>query len=215
MRECLINAEYAVSHLTKDAKWNESHGANNAYLGGGMLYYVIPYMHKSRVCVCLGSGGGFVPRMMAQAHRDLRICGAAVGNMRVILVDGNCGVWGRPDWMEDESFFRTAFSEIDLVIDTTANAFKKFLAEGLQVDYLHVDADHSFEGCLADLRLYLQLVKQGGIITLHDTAPDRRTACADSTCGVLDAIAVAQKEFGLSIVNFPNVGCGIMIARKP
>jgi hypothetical protein len=210
----LVNPEYIVSHLT-NSKWSESHGAGCGYLGGGILYYAIPYMHKSRVCVCLGSGGGFVPRMMAQAQRDLKVCGAAAADMRVILVDGNCGVWGRPDWLSESSFFRTEFPEIDVVADTTTSAFLLFSKQGLQIDYLHVDADHSFEGCLTDLRSYIQLVRCGGIITLHDTAPDRKTACAESTCGVLDAIHVVAAELNLDFVNFPSVGCGIMIASKP
>ena len=41
-----------------------THGANDDYLGAGIFYYSIPYFLKSEVCVCLGSGGGYVPRLM-------------------------------------------------------------------------------------------------------------------------------------------------------
>jgi len=56
----------------KPVKYRESHGATHIYLGGGLLFYTIPYLMKSKICVCLGSGGGYVPRMMTAAHWDLK-----------------------------------------------------------------------------------------------------------------------------------------------
>ena len=56
----------------KPVKYKETHGATHIYLGGGLLFYLIPYLMKSKTCVCLGSGGGFVPRMMTAAHWDLK-----------------------------------------------------------------------------------------------------------------------------------------------
>jgi len=38
------------------------------------------------------------------------------------------------------------------------------------VDFLFIDGDHSFEGVKQDYLLYSQLVKQGGVIALHDIA---------------------------------------------
>ena len=40
-------------------------------LAAGMIYYSLAYSLKARTCVNLGSGGGFVPRMLRQAQRDL------------------------------------------------------------------------------------------------------------------------------------------------
>jgi len=36
------------------------------------------------------------------------------------------------------------------------------------VDYLYVDADHSYEGCLSDLRLWWPHLKTGGLIAGDD-----------------------------------------------
>jgi predicted O-methyltransferase YrrM len=39
---------------------------------------------------------------------------------------------------------------------------------GAQVDLLFVDGDHTYEGVLADYRMYAPLVRPGGIIAFHD-----------------------------------------------
>ena len=40
-------------------------------MGAGMMYFSLVYYMKARNCVCLGSGGGFVPRIMSQARLEL------------------------------------------------------------------------------------------------------------------------------------------------
>ena len=52
-------------------KYRWTHGATDKHLGDGLLIYsTIQYM-RAKTCVCLGSGGGFVPRIMSQARMDL------------------------------------------------------------------------------------------------------------------------------------------------
>ena len=34
-----------------------------------MIIYSTIQMMRAKVCVCLGSGGGFIPRIMTQANR--------------------------------------------------------------------------------------------------------------------------------------------------
>jgi hypothetical protein len=106
----LLDATFVTSVLTADDPFCRGHGSQNGseYLGAGLLYYALAYSMKSRVCVCLGSGGGFVPRMMRQAQRDLRLEGA-----RTILVDGlnevpkeKVAIWGTPYWAPADSTFR-------------------------------------------------------------------------------------------------------------
>ena len=80
----LVNKDFITSMLTVDDPWCSSHGADNGSedLGAGLLYYSLAYSIRARTCVCLGSGGGFVPRLMRQAQRDLDLEGG-----RTILVD--------------------------------------------------------------------------------------------------------------------------------
>lgn len=44
--------------------------------------------------------------------------------------------------------------------------------DGRQIDLLFIDADHSFNGALADFRAYRSLVAPGGLIAFHDIVPD-------------------------------------------
>ena len=100
----LVNKDYIASHLTHKAPWADSHDASGHYLGCGMLYYALAYMMRAHVCVCLGSGGGFVPRLMRQAQRDL-----CLTDSTTILIDGNMGPYGRPKWLSSQSFFKKKF----------------------------------------------------------------------------------------------------------
>ena len=48
-----------------------THGATDLHLGDGLLIYSIIHYLRAKTCVCLGSGGGFIPRIMTQASIDL------------------------------------------------------------------------------------------------------------------------------------------------
>jgi len=62
------NIEY-IEHSPVNYRW--THGATDFHLGDGLLVYsVIQYM-RAKTCVCLGSGGGFIPRIISQARIDL------------------------------------------------------------------------------------------------------------------------------------------------
>jgi len=39
------------------------------------------------------------------------------------------------------------------------------------VDFLFIDADHTYEGVRSDYRRYSRLVRPGGLIALHDIVP--------------------------------------------
>jgi hypothetical protein len=164
----LIDRELVEDALTHDAPWCETHGASGDYLGWGLLYYALTYATRAQLAVCLGSGGGFVPRMMRQAQRDAGIADSA----RTILVDGNVpeAEWGSPAWLDEDSFLRTAYPDIELVIARTSTAADEvFARHALAIDYLHIDADHSFDGCLADFVQYRPFLRVGSLVTLHDS----------------------------------------------
>ncbi len=40
--------------------------------------------------------------------------------------------------------------------------------DGRPVDVLFIDGDHTYDGCLADWRMYSPLVRPGGLVLLHD-----------------------------------------------
>ena len=214
----LLNASVVEVLVADEPSWGwaEGHGSNRVdYLGGGLLYYALTYMFKARNCVCLGSGGGFVPKLMAQAHRDLSssgLLGRSAGDAtKVVLVDANVGKWGRPNWLREDSRFRRDFPEVEILFKLTADAAADLAVRGFKIDYLHVDADHSKEGCLADLNGYLPLMRPDGVLTLHDSAPHRKSVSPD--LGVVEAVEEARKSWNLETVNLDNVGTGTMVMK--
>lgn len=208
----LLNDDYIRQVLHRDAPWAASHGSDRGgYLGGGLLYYTLVYISRARLCVCLGSAGGFVPRLMRQAQRDLGLDGA-----RTILVDANIGLtaashsrwraghrnWGRPQWADPDSFFRTQFPDIEVLVRYTKDVAAEY-AKTWQIDYLHIDADYSLQGRWADFSDYAPLMAPTGFITCHDT--DGSLPCS----GVLADIKAA----GHDVVNFPEIGRGVALIR--
>lgn len=211
-RRSLVNEEFLVSNITADDPWCSSHGAvdGGAYLGAGILYYALVYALAPKICVCLGSGGGFVPRLMRQAQRDLRI-----ESSRTILVDGAENVresrkeiWGSPYWLNDSSTFRSNYPDVEIMLKLTEDAFNDyFVPEGISIDYLHIDADHHYDGVKRDWDLFRTLIPDTGVITLHDTVNYREP------CGVPQLLDEIRKNEQYDVINFP-VSYGTAIIKR-
>ena len=114
---------------------------------------------------------------MSQARRDLHEQKIFEGNNEwnwgdigsTIVVDANNGIGGLTDWTEKNSFLRKNFYP-RVIIDTTENAYYNFFVkEDIKIDYLHIDADHSYEGVKLDFELYSKILSPHGIISIHDT----------------------------------------------
>ncbi len=208
----LVDKEFIKSYLTGGDPWCRGHGSaeGSEDLGAGMLYYSLAYAFKAKTCVCLGSGGGFVPRMMRQAQRDLGLAGS-----RTMLVDGTLQVsqdkkeiWGEPCWIPDDSVFRTNYPDIEIHLQLTETAFREYFQPNqVQIDFLHIDADHHYEGVKLDWDLYSTLVPDTGIITLHDTTNYR------PPCGVYLLMDEIRETGDYEMINFP-IAYGTAILRK-
>ena len=161
----------------KPVKYRWTHGATDLYLGDGLLVYSIIQYMKYKTCVVLGSGGGFIPRIISQARIDLHDVEIFDGQKAMewgdsgttILVDANNGVNGKPDWISEDSFLRKHFP-CRVIIQTTEKAYYDyFVKEDVKIDYLHIDAGHSYEDIEKDFKLYSQRLNEGGMIAIHDT----------------------------------------------
>ena len=170
-----VNGNIYYEHVPVPYRW--THGATDLTLGDGLLIYSIIHYMRAKVCVCLGSGGGFIPRIMTQARLDLYDSQIFEGNRDynwgdigvTYVVDAANGVGGNVDWKEDDSFFRKTFFP-RVILDTTENAFYNFFVkEDIKIDYLHIDAGHSFEDVKRDFELYKNILSPNGIISIHDT----------------------------------------------
>lgn len=181
------------------SKWSESHGATGRHAGMGAFYFSLPYSLRASSIVCLGSGAGFVPKLMLKAQECL-IQEGLLDTYNVSLVDANIGPWGRPVYTP---LGIGGFPEINLIVDITDNCHHLFPS----IDYLHVDADHSYEQVYKDLENYGSKMNQHKVwaITVHDTnnpSEDNHPAI-----GSYYAAVDWAKNNNYDMVNFA-VGCG-------
>lgn len=166
--------DYITSNKGESVSYRWTHGATDKHLGDALVIYSLIQMMRSKIVVCLGSGGGFIPRVMVQAQRDLKNQGIFDSDyewnkIQVFVVDAANGVGGNVDWSDNDSFFRKEFNP-RIILDTTENAYYNFFVkQDLKIDYLHIDADHSYEGVKNDFNLYSKIVNKNALISIHDT----------------------------------------------
>ena len=198
----ILNNLYLRKFILKDAPWMDSHGATHDYAGLGLLYYALVYILRPKICVCLGSGGAFVPRIIRQAQRDLGIAKAS----KTILVDGNLPEkgWGKPKYLNKNSFFRKNFPDVKIIIRSTKDAAKLFKNKKIKIDYLHIDADHSYKGSFSDYKIYKKLMNDRFIITFHDTR---------SCLGVRKTINEMRSQKDVDVIDFNEFWCGFAIVK--
>ena len=205
----LVNVDYIRSHLLAEAPWAESHGADHhLYLGAGLLYYAAAYAFASRTIVVLGSGGGFVPRLLRQAQRDVERTRVSHGstssssssttNFELYLIDAHMpsAGWGATFYAENyQTVMRRDFADLHYMIQTTDEAFEVLKAKpNFEIDYLHIDADHSMEQSYQDFVNYASLLSPTGIVSFHDTCRNKTRYC-DAT-GVPAALEKIKAQHG-------------------
>ena len=163
--------------ILEPVKYRWTHGATDLHLGDGLMVYSLILFNRAKTCVCIGSGGGFIPRLMTQARKDLWEQEVFKGNNSTewgdigttIIVDAVNGVGGFTDWTEENSFLRKHFDP-QVILETSERAFYDyFVRQDIKIDYLHIDGDHSYEGVKKDFELYSTIMSENGIITIHDT----------------------------------------------
>tara|TARA_R100001082_G_C4356462_1_gene157133 strand:- start:896 stop:1597 length:702 start_codon:yes stop_codon:yes gene_type:complete len=169
----ILNRGWLYDSITRNqdsgsVSYRWTHGANDTYLGAGIMYFSIPYFLKAKVCVCLGSGGGYVPRLMTDSIWELQETNM-IDMGEVYVVDATNSFNGEVDWSDEDSFLREKF-EPRFLNTTTEDAFYNFFVKrDIKIDYLHIDADHTYEGCKLDFELYSTIMNENGIISIHDT----------------------------------------------
>jgi hypothetical protein len=179
--EMISNQDFIENNITTNnghlVPYLWTHGATKEHLGDGLLVYSMIQHMRAKVCVCIGSGGGFIPRIMTQARIDLHKQNIFNGNDDYnwgnigasYVVDACNGVGGPNDLDNEDSFYRRNFYP-RFIKSTSENAFYDFFVrQDIKIDFLFIDGDHSYEGVKLDFDLYSTILSEKGIIMLHDT----------------------------------------------
>ena len=160
-----------------DIPYRWTHGATKEHMGDGLLVYSIIQHMRAKVCVCIGSGGGFIPRIMTQARMDLWEQKIFEGNNdknwgdigATYVVDACNGIGGKSDIEDESSLFRSAFHP-RFIKETSEKAYYDFFVkQDIKIDILFIDGDHSYDGVKLDFDLYSTILSDKGIIMIHDT----------------------------------------------
>ena len=208
----LIDTEFSGSQGTSDTKmyFPDTEVSAKQYMGFAPFYYALSYSLMAKKCVCIGSGGGFVPSLMRQAQLDIRYP-ENYGD-ETIIIDANiefidppedtlAGWQGHPHWHRDKDHpFNKRYPDIKRIIKKSSEAVDDITFE---IDFLHIDGDHSYEGVKSDFENYFPKVKPNGIITVHDTD------CCDGIQKFLselkDNSQYHSSEYRCDFINFGNV----------
>lgn len=103
------------------------------------------------------------------------LCQIATPDAMVVSIDLPGGPFGGGYELKDQKVFKSYgkenqnlhFIRKDSHLESTKSELMKLLA-GEKIDLLLIDGDHSYMGAMKDWELYSPLVKENGLIALHD-----------------------------------------------
>jgi len=180
----ITNQDFITGNITTNGgdsvpyRW--THGATTEHMGDGLIVYSLIQHMRAKTCVCIGSGGGFIPRIMTQARIDLHKQNIFEGNPDInwgdigvtYIVDACNGVGGPNDLEDENSYYNKQFQP-RLIKSTSEDAYYNFFVlQDIKIDVLFIDGDHSYEGVKLDFDLYSNIITDKGIIIIHDTDPN-------------------------------------------
>ena len=223
----LLNVDLIRSTLLAEAPWAESHGADhNVFLGAGMLYYSWAYAFQARTIVVLGSGGGFVPRILRQAQRDLERAFPSWSDQnnfykkqvpsKLYLIDAHLpqAGWGSTFYANNPlSLMHREFADIEYMFELTDDAFAILQSRNVSIDYLHIDADHSLEQSWKDFTNFVTLLSDQGAVSFHDTCYSSDN-CRTGVHGTLERLQHRSKDYNLQLVDAHYLYNGIAFAIR-
>ena len=80
----ITNQDFIKERITTNngdtVPYRWTHGATEEHLGDGIVVYSMIQHMRAKNCVCIGSGGGFIPRIMTMARQELHYQGIFEGD---------------------------------------------------------------------------------------------------------------------------------------
>jgi len=182
---------------------------NESDLGYGWIHYALVRMMKPKNILCIGSGFGYIPGVLAQACKDAK-------SGHVDFVDAGYGPNDKNHWT-GKAFWKTKKGRE--IFDNFG--LKKWLTLYLmlsheyakknkrQYEYIYIDADHSYRGVLGDYQLFWPRLREGGFMAFHDI--NIKKTLAEGKYGVYKLWKSIKNK---SAFEFKFVGSGLGIIQK-
>ena len=176
----ITNQDFIKERITtnngESVPYRWTHGATEEHLGDGIVVYSMIQHMRAKNCLCIGSGGGFIPRIITQARLDLHKQGIFEGDDNLswgdigttYVVDACNGIGGPNDLEDENSYYRYTFHPRFIKSTSEEAYYNFFVLQDIKLDFIFIDGDHSYEGVKKDFELYSSIMSENGIITIHD-----------------------------------------------
>jgi len=194
----------------------QGHAAQNAYAenpGFGLLHYALIRNMRPEHVLCLGSRGGFIPAFCALACHDN-------GKGFVDFVDAGfnanhpkgwagVGLWSSKNFNAARHFGKLA-DFIAVHVELSRDFCER---TETQYEYIHVDADHSYEGVKDDFDIWWPRLLPGGIVAFHDATRKRIHTKLWGDIGVARFLDEIHLQRGLTVFEL-QFGQGLAMIQK-
>lgn len=161
------------------------------------LYKTALEVPQNSILVELGSFCGNSSYYLAEAARSTNSALFCVDSFKVGF-DGQPQIDSRSKWKQVMSNNMDVTTLLDMTTHDASLIFDK------EIDFIFIDADHTYEGLLLDLQDWLPKVKSGGLVLLHDYT---NTACP--------GIKKAFEEYTQNTYQELNSTWSLKVWRKP
>lgn len=131
----------------------------------GLLLYTLVRIFKPERCLEIGCFLGYSALCIARGLRD----NGNGGHLTCVDNESHLQYKGGTQKTR-ENLAEAELSQFAEVIKSTSkDFFANTLLDEESFDFIHVDGDHTFEGCMFDLRNSWRKLKRKGILVVHDT----------------------------------------------
>ncbi|GAB3901106.1 class I SAM-dependent methyltransferase [Kibdelosporangium lantanae] len=177
-------------------------------LGLGWLYYAFVRSLRPSTVVCIGSGRGFVPVLLAKALADLH------ADHPIMFVDPSFD----DDFWRDAAAVRRWFATFDVdkhiqhhLMTTEQFTATQEFAELPLIDFLFIDGGHFYETVRTDYDLLTPKLAAGATVMMHDTVSRSANPKWSGPRQLL--LEVAQTDPDWQLLDLP-FGAGVTILRR-
>lgn len=165
-----------IDHYGADYKWGDEESQNLKHsslnYGFGLIHHAMVRNLRPKNILCVGSMYGFIPYMLAKACMEN-------GSGHVDFVDAaydfndatyrNNHYFGQGFWKRVKPNVHFSYLLKRDYISTHIMTLEDFIhTHPIKYDYVYLDGDHSYKGLRRDINLVWPMLRQNGLLVLHD-----------------------------------------------